>query len=253
MKQLLSIIIILFCFTAFCFATDENAVKLSNANELYKSGKYSDALKIYKLLFDKGLESPELYYNLGNAYFKTKDIPSAILFYEKAKKLDPSDEDIDFNLKVSNQKIIDKTESIPELFYQRWYNKFLGLFSVDGWAVELIIVLIIALLSFAIYFASRTPIIKRIGFYAGLALILVLAMSFVFAKHQYEEATIHDEAIVFAPTVTIKSSPDDKGQDLFVIHEGSKVSLIDNIGEWSEIRLLNGSVGWIKTSMLERI
>lgn len=253
MKQIIILFSILLLSFSCCFASDENMEKMGAANDFYQKGKYEEALKIYKLLFDKGLESPDLYYNLGNTYFKTKDIPSAILFYEKAKKLDPSDEEIDFNLKVANQRIIDKTEAIPELFYQRWYSKLLRLFSVNGWAIELILVLILSLISFAIYFASRSPITKRIGFYFGVVLFALVIISFVFAKRQYTKATAHNEAIVFSPTVTVKSSPDEKGQDLFVIHEGSKVYVLDNIGEWSEIRLLNGSVGWMKSTMLEII
>jgi tetratricopeptide (TPR) repeat protein len=252
MKKIIFIIILISLQWPTVFA-DNNTVQFANANTAYQKGHYKEALTLYKSLFDKGLESSVLYYNLGNAYFKTNDISSAILFYEKAKKLDPANEEIEFNLKVCNQRIIDKTESLPQLFYERWWKGITGLFSVDGWAKVIIIFLVFTLFSFGLYFASRSLLLRKIGFYAGILFFIISLFGFIFAKQQYSKLQNQKEAIVFSPSVTIKSSPDEKGQDLFIIHEGTKLQLIDNIGEWTEIRLANGSVGWMHSSMLEII
>lgn len=246
-------IILVFALSALSVSAGENEVLLQKGNTLYQKGNYKEALNIYKQIFDKGLESSVLYYNLGNAYFKTGDVPSAIIFYEKAKRLDPADDDIDFNLKVSNQKIIDKTDVLPQLFYQRWWNNLTGLFSLDGWAIATIVFFAFTLFLFAVYFATRSIILRKVSFYVGIVIFLLSILSIVFALQQHQKLMEKNEAIIFTPSVTIKSSPDEKGQDLFILHEGTKVGIIDNIGEWTEIRLSNGSVGWMRTSGLEVI
>jgi len=224
-----------------------------SGNKAYGNGSFTEAVDLYKKVVMLGYESPELYYNLGNAYFKLNDYPNAILWYERAKRLDPGDEDIDFNLKVTNNKIPDQIEPLPELFYKRWFRNLIDLFPADRWAGMGIILFILALICGTFYLISRVLIFRKIGFWAGSVLLLFSVMTILFAWSGYTSVKNAREAIIFTPTITIKSSPDEKSVDLFVLHEGTKVQIKDKIGAWYEIRIANGSVGWIPLNAVETI
>ncbi|MCK9205258.1 MAG: tetratricopeptide repeat protein, partial [Bacteroidales bacterium] len=246
--------IVVFLLLSFhlVFAGEEQALILK-ANRAYSAGAYTDAVNTYKKVIALGWESPELYYNLGNAFFKLNDFPNAILWYERAKRLDPGNEDIDFNLKVSNNKIADKIEPLPELFYKRWYFGLVQVFAIDTWARIGVILFITALACGALYMASRILFLRKVGFWTGLCTLLLAIFSLIFAWSGHSALQSAGEAIIFTPTITVKSSPDEKSTDLFVVHEGSKVKLLDNISGWYEIKIANGSVGWLPASSLEKI
>ncbi|MEI7500769.1 MAG: tetratricopeptide repeat protein [Bacteroidota bacterium] len=243
--------LILCCtFGGYAAAPRDNVFK---GNKAYSAGSYSMAVELYKKVVDAGYESPELFYNIGNSYFKMNDYASAILWYERAKRIEPGNEDIDFNLNVANTKISDKIEPLPELFYKRWFNGLVQFFSVDTWAAICITMFITGLLFGVLYLTSRVLILRKIGFWFGFALLLMSLFSMIFAWSGYSFSKAISEAIVFAPTITVKSSPDEKSTDLFVVHEGTKVRLLDNISGWYEIRIANGSVGWLPATSLEKI
>jgi tetratricopeptide (TPR) repeat protein len=247
-----SILAMLLVSAITAFASVEQ-VNLAKANKAYSAGSYTAAAELYQKVVDAGYISPELFYNLGNAYFKTDDYSRAILWYERAKRLDPGSEDINYNLNVANTKISDKIEPLPELFYKRWYNSLVQVFSIDTWARMLVCLFIAGLLCLVIYLASRVLILRKIGFWAAWVLFFLSLISLVFAWSGYSFTKSTSEAIVFAPTITVKSSPDEKSTDLFVLHEGTKVRLLDNISGWYEIRIANGSVGWLPVNSLEKI
>ena len=251
MKRLVLLIGIVFsAFGGYSAGEQELVVR---GNKAYSAGAYTDAVNSYKKVIALGWESPELYYNLGNAFFKLNDLPNAVLWYERAQRLAPGNEDIDYNLKVANGKIADKIEPLPEMFYKRWYFSLVQLFSVDGWAWIGVIFFLLALCSAMVYFAARVLIFRKIGFWSSLATLALALFFFLFAWSGYRSIQSAREAIVFTPTITVKSSPDDKSTDLFVVHEGTKVRLLDNISGWYEIRIANGSVGWLPASSLEQI
>lgn len=226
---------------------------IQKANKAYAQGNYQEAVENYRKVTDEGFEAPELYYNLGNSYFKMNDFPNAILWYERAKRLDPSNDDINFNLNVVNTKISDKIEPLPELFYKRWFKSIVQLTSIDGWAKYSVILLILALLSGVVYLTARILVFRKAGFWTGTILFVIALFSFVCAWSGYAQKRSTSEAIVFAPTITVKSSPDEKSTDLFVVHEGTKVILLDRISNWYEIRIANGSIGWLPVNALEKI
>lgn len=244
------LIMLLATLTGYASGQRDNVFK---ANKAYSDGAYSTAVEFYKKVVDAGFESPELFYNLGNAYFKLNDYANAILWYERAKRIDPGNEDIDFNLNVANTKISDKIEPLPEMFYKRWFNGLVRLFSVDAWAAMCIVMFITGLLCGVLYLASHVLVLRKIGFWLGLGLLFFSVISLIFAWSGYSFTKTTSEAIVFAPTITVKSSPDEKSTDLFVVHEGTKVRLMDNISGWYEIRIANGSVGWLPATSLEKI
>jgi tetratricopeptide (TPR) repeat protein len=242
----------LFFLSIWLFAVDNQTI-IAQANKAYSEGMYNNALDMYKQVLKSGYESADLYYNIGNASYKVNDFTSAILYYEKAIKLDPGNADYAFNLKIANGKISDKIEPIPELFYRRWYHSLVTQFSADTWAKAGVVIFVLSLLFGALYFISRVLFIRKIGFWTGIILLVITFFSLLFAYQNYSKLQSQDEAIIFAPTVTIKSSPDEKSIDLFVLHEGTKVQLIDHIGTWYEIRIANGSVGWLPLASIERI
>jgi tetratricopeptide (TPR) repeat protein len=251
MKQFFAIVLFSL-LTSVTFATDYTQIILK-ANKAYSDGLYSNALELYKQVIKDGYESPDLYYNTGNVYYKMNDIPSAILFYERARKLNPGNEDIEYNLKVANSKISDKIEPIPEMFYRRWYSSLTRQFSADNWAKAGIICFLASLVLAAFYVISRILFIRKLGFWLGLVMFFLSLSCFLLGWQNYRSARNQTEAIIFTPTVTIKSSPDEKSIDLFVLHEGTKVQLIDQISNWYEIKIANGSIGWIPSTSIERI
>jgi tetratricopeptide (TPR) repeat protein len=251
-KFTLIISLIILCFIGNIKAED-NYTTLEKANSEYAKGNYQNAVGLYLQIVKTGYEASELYYNLGNAYFKSNNIPSAILYYEKAKRLNPADEDIDFNIKVANNKIIDKIDIVPELFYNRWWKAFYNLNTAKGWAIWSIVSLTLLLVLIGLYLFSNKIIIRKLCFAFSFLFLVTTALSLNFAFIQQKLLTNSKEAIVFTPTVSVKSSPDINSVDLFVIHEGIKIEITDNIGEWSEIKIANGSKGWIKKDAYEKI
>jgi tetratricopeptide (TPR) repeat protein len=251
MKPVTFLIIFLFAVNT-AFSSAEQVI-LTKANKAYSVGSYTVAADLYQKVITAGFASPELYYNMGNTYFKMNDYARAVLWYERARRLDPGSEDINFNLNVANTKISDKIEPLPELFYKRWFNSLVQLFSVDTWAMICIVMFITGLLGFVLYVASRVLLLRKIGFWAAFGLLFLSISAGSMAWCGYHYTITASEAIVFAPTITVKSSPDEKSTDLFVLHEGTKVRLLDNISGWYEIRISNGSVGWLPQTSLEKI
>ena len=237
-------------FTATVFA---QADLLQKANEHYTKEEFQKAIDGYNQILMAGIESPEVYFNLGNAYYKTKQYTLSILNYERAKLLAPGDEDIEFNLQVANQKVVDSIQELPGIFIVRWWNALVNSQTTDTWAVLSIFSFIVFLTMLGFYFFAKTSEVKRITFWSGCFLIVFTIFSWSFAAKQKSRLVNHSYAIVMQPTVTVKSSPSDKGTSLFVVHEGLKVRITDKLGDWVEIRLADGNKGWLLTESVERI
>lgn len=251
MRKLVLIIIGLFLISSLR-AADMDSL-FSNANTAYSSGFYLEAIDSYLTIVDQGYVSADLYFNIGNACFKLEDYPSAILYYEKAIKLDPNDEDVLFNLGLANTLIIDKIEPIPELFLKTWWRSITNLFNTDVWAMISVGTFALFFILLAFYLLSRITRVRKIAFFSGLVVLFIALFSFSISFQKFNEFNHEKAAIVFTPTITVKSSPNPNSVDLFVIHEGSKVSIKDQVGEWFEIRIANGSVGWLPSSAVRQI
>ena len=234
------------------YAGDNQSI-IAKANDAYSVGNFEEAIGLYEQVLKNDYEAPQLYYNLGNSYFKTNNLPAAILNYERATRLATDDEDIAFNLKLANLKTLDKTESIPPLFFKAWWNSFARLFPGDQWAIISIVSFWICILSFCAYITTNKVNYKKMFFWFSTLLLLLAIFSFTYAYQGYKVASSNDEAIVFSASVTVKSSPDENGTDLFVLHEGTKVVILDGIGEWNKIKLSDGSVGWLRSEAVEII
>jgi len=239
--------LVLFFFLTINFSIADNSTLYNEANELYKKAEYQAAIEQYELVLKSNFSSGALYYNLGNAYFKTNQIPMAILCYERAKKLLPGDEDVEFNHSIANLKIVDKIEVMPRLFFYNWIDAVINFFNCDGWAVAGVSSLALAFLLFVLFRITEKEGLRKLFFYLGLLLIVFAVKSFWFANIQYKEATGENTAIIFTPSVNVKSSPDANGTNLFVIHDGTKVELLDKVGDWSKVKLSDGKLGWVET------
>ncbi len=234
------------------FAIDTDSL-FHKANEEYNKGLYANAVENYQIIIDAGLESAIIYYNLGNSYFKLDDIPSAILYFEKAKKLNPDDEDLDFNLNVAKTQVLDKIEPIPELFFKSWWRDLVTMFTSDTWTKTSLAFFILFFVLLSFYLLSGYTPIRKLSFYTGLIVFVLSVFTFILASQKFALEKNLKEAIVFAPTITVKSSPNQNSVDLFVIHEGSKVRVIDEVGEWYKIRIANGSIGWLPLETVKAI
>ena len=215
-------------------------------NLAYNSGNYDDAVELYQKILDADLESVPVYYNMGNAYYKMRNYPMSIYCYEKALKLDPSNEEVQTNLEIANLAIVDKIEPVPQSFIVRWWRGLRSMCSCDLWAWCSVGAFALLLICAFLFFRSRRVGLRKLGFFMGVIFIVVFALSVVFAAQHKYAATHQDQAIIMTPTVTVKSSPAEASVDLFVLHEGTKVAILESSNGWNKIRIANGSIGWLE-------
>ena len=226
---------------------------ITQGDSAYNREMYTEAISNYEAVLDQGFESAQLYYNLGNAYFNINMLPAAILNYERAKVLAPADADIDFNLNIANSMIPDKIEPVPEIFYIRWWKSLRNSFNLYTWTIASISIFVLLILCAGIFFLSRNILMRKFAFWSGIFFILFSIAGFSMTYTRYDIQSKHLEAIVFDPTITVKSSPNQLGKDLFVIHEGTKVFILEEINEWCNIKIANGSAGWLPAASIKRI
>jgi tetratricopeptide (TPR) repeat protein len=236
---------------ACCAFAQEEALK--EAEEAYIQKDYTKAIELYKDILTTYGESSELYYNLGNAYYKANKIASSVLYYERALLIDPGDADIRFNLEMARHKTIDKIESVEDFFLLKWFDLIQNMGAADSWAKLGIICFLLFIGCLLLFFFSRWIQVRKIGFYLGLLFLVSVIITNIFARNQKYELINHTHAIVFSPTVTVKSSPNQSGTDLFILHEGAKVLVKSTLGEWREIELEDGNVGWMPSKDIEFI
>lgn len=251
MRQLL-LIFVLILFPMISVADEVNH-QFNQANQLYRDAEYSKAISIYEDIIKNGYEHTALYYNLANAKFKLDNLPAAILYYERARRLSPNDEDVNYNLKIANLKVVDKIEPLPRLFIFEWWRALSGLTSSTSWSVFSIIALWIGFFCIAVFLITSKSFYRRLSFFSGTFLILFAVVTFVSAIEQNNVERSSNEAIIFSPNISIKSSPDYSGTDLFILHEGVKVEILDSVDKWKKIRLADGKVGWISGEAIEII
>ena len=230
-----------------------NAATKADADSAYVNGNYQEAIKVYESLLKHG-ESAELYYNLGNAYYRTENITRAVLNYERALLLSPGDGDIRFNLQIARSKTIDKIVPESEMFFVTWYRSLVNIMSVDGWGRMALVSLALVIVLFLVYLFSARVWVQKVGFFGGGILLVVFVFSNFFAWQQRQQLLNREGAIVVAPSVTVKSTPAQNGTDLFILHEGTKVVITDgSMKSWREIRLADGKKGWIESKNIELI
>lgn len=230
-----------------------NAITKQNADVEYAKGNYQQAIKDYQEILKTGVSS-EIYYNLGNAYYRTDNITQALLAYERALQLSPGDNDIRFNLQYARSKTIDKITPETEMFFVTWYNSLVNFTSVDRWANTAIVSIVMALLLILVFLFAPQMWARKSGFYGSAVFLLLFVFANLFAFQQKHELETKQGAIVIAPTVNVKKTPAASGTDVFVIHEGTRVDITDRgMKQWRGIKLADGREGWLKTSQIEEI
>ena len=235
---------IIYCLVSIVLYSQSPTQLFSTANQVYKDKNYEQAITAYQKLLSQGYQTAEIYYNLGNAYYKTNQIGQAILYYEKAQKIAPDDEDIRYNLKLANLKTADRIAPVPQLALVLDWQHFVQAHSSRVWAWVSVAMVWLSLLCFVVYLLVIS--LRRTGFYTGL-FTLTLAGFFAFLAYtQYQAEYNSDQAILTIANAYVKSAPDLSGTDLFIIHEGAKVQLLDRVGDWGKVRLADGKVGWLQ-------
>ena len=250
MRRTIYILLALY-FTMPVMAQEDQ--RLKSANELYTTGKFEEAIQAYEDILKTGVESSEIYYNLGNTYYKNGLLPQAILNYERGKLLAPQDKDIDYNLELARSQTIDKIDQVGEFFLIKWIRALRNRADSDTWAYMSIAFFTGVIIMLFMFYFSRSAALKKIGFFVGIVLLFLFIFSFSFSHRQKQKLVNRQYAIIFAPTVTVKSSPDASGTEIFLLHEGTKIKVIDTLGEWRQIELSDGSKGWLNSSTIEDI
>jgi len=226
---------------------------LDSATTAYSKGNFQKASEYYEGLIALGYESPEVYFNLGNAYYKLDNIGMSVLNYERAKKLSPQDEDINFNLKLANQHTIDKIETAPKLFLEEWWDNLKSMHSEKTWGIRSIVCFVLFFFFLGIFITSGKLINKQFGFWLGLLFFVFSVISFSVSKSRYNDIINKNSAVILSSSAEIKNSPNITGTKLFILHEGTKVSAREINGEWVRIELSTDKAGWVKRSSLEFI
>jgi len=219
----------------------------SAANLLYQQGNYEPALEAYHAIIVDGFESADLYYNMGNAAYRSNSIGHAILYYEKALKLDPSHEDALHNLNFVSRYRQDTFDSVPRLFLSAWIKGFVQLLPERTWSLLALIFFVIILAGLLVYLFSRRMAVKKAGFITGLVSLFLFIVVFVSSLSRYRELIHPDAGIIISPSVTVRSSPSESGTELFVLHEGTKIEVNEKVSGWQNIKVIDGREGWIMT------
>ena len=224
------------------------------ADSAYAHERYTDAAHIYRQLISAQGESAQLYYNLGNCYYRQDSGARAVLYYERAVLLNPSDRDTRFNLDMARSKTVDRVLPASEMFFVTSYHSLVLSMSVQQWAVLALTAFVLMLIGVALYLFARRLTLKKVGFSAAVILLIVCIFANIAAYNQLRHINHRTGAVIMAPSAVVKSTPSNSGTDLFILHEGTRVEIIDDtMREWLEVRLSDGKQGWLRRAEMEVI
>jgi hypothetical protein len=246
-------LLILIQYNGLCSDSIDPELLMKTANDLYKNNQYQSAIDVYNKVVEHGYEGTSLYYNLGNAHYRLGKVGYAILFYEKALKYSPSDEDTKHNLALAKLNIKDKVDELPPFFIFNIWEGLLSSFSISGWTFSAYIIFILLLVFIVAYFFSNSSTQQRISFFTGVAISVLLILSIIFLAVKMNKEYNVKDGIIVENVVTVKSSPDNSSKDEFIVHEGLKVRFEDKVDDWIKIRLTDGKVGWVLEKNLKQI
>lgn len=253
MKRILIYTALLFVAVVARAAEPTSLERWEAGNKAYIEGNYAKAVEEYSAIVEGGEYSMKLYYNLANAYFKLGETGKAILYYNKALRLSPSQEDVRHNLAIAEAQTKDRITVIPEFFLNRWLRIVRNSMSCMAWSILSLATLALCL-AFGLLFLLASAIRwRKAGFYCALCGILLFIATTSFAISSRNDMLSHDEAIVMSSAISVKSSPDRSATDLFVLHEGTKVHILSEMDEWCEVVIADGKKGWTETKNIEEI
>ena len=234
-------------------AADPVGVQWDSASTAYINGRYKQAVDLYESIRNQGYTGAKLYYNLGNAYFQNGEIGRAILNYNRALVLDPSDADARYNLLIAEARTRDKIGSVPQFFAKRWVVSLWSSMGSNAWAVISVVMFAMCFGAVMLYLLSSKMLWRKTGFYGAIAFVVLFLFTMAAAGRQKRVAVSHDEAVVVVSSVPVKSSPDVRSKDIFVLHEGTKVKVLANLNGCSEIQISDGNKGWLRDDAVELI
>lgn len=242
-----------FVLCSFSTNAEEKHERFDRANKAYAKGNFEEAQRDYAATIQDGTHSFAVYYNLGNTYYRLGDLGHAVLYYEKARKLKPGNEEVKANIALVNSKLTDKVEPQPEFFLFRvWRGLFMAL-SLNTFAVLSLVFVWIAVGAFVLYLFGKQLQLKKIGFYASIALSFLAMLCMFFGNRQSSFLEQNKEGIIIPSSVTVKSAPEGNAKVLFIIHTGLKIKILEEQDSWVKIQLPNGNTGWAPQSDLVRI
>lgn len=250
MKKLITILVLFLNLAAFSQTQDK---LFAEANTFYKEANYERALGVYLAIEEEGLVSTDLYFNLGNTYYKLDKVAPAIYYYEKAIKMDPTNEDAIFNLAFAKRMTIDVIEELPKTVFQRFSANVIQKLSFDTWALIAVIASFLASLLFLLYHFSDATRKKLIYFNTTIIAVTVMLISLFFAFNNYKTVQNNRTAIIFESKVEVKNAPTTSGEEVFILHEGTKVVILDELDNWKKIKIADGKVGWMSDKELKEI
>ena len=225
----------------------------SKANDFYKNGQYSKAIQLYLNIEKKGMESDDLFFNLGNSYYKLNKVAPSIYYYEKALKINPINEDASINLTFAKRMTVDVIEDLPKTFLQRFSSTVVQKLTYDTWAVFAVLASFLSVFLFLLYYFSYSPKQKIFYFNTTIIMVFVMIVTVIFAFSNYNTIQKSRSAIIFSLKSEIKNSPSLDGEAVFELHEGTKVSILDELSNWKKIKLTDGKIGWINAADLKEI
>ena len=257
MKRIL-LAIALISFTSILWAQETEAPRSQaaiwkSAEDAYAVGDFDGAIREYQSLENSGAVSSSLFYNLGNAFYRKGSVGKAILYYERALKLDPADQDIKHNLDMARVHTLDKIDSVPQFILVEWERNLRNKLSSNAWAIVSLICLAISVALLLLCKFGRSTSSRRFYFIIAMVLLAFTVFSFLFSLSLARQASGNDTAVVVENIGSVKSSPAAGGNSIFVLHEGTKVKILESVEQWSRIEIQDGRQGWIKTSDIEVI
>ncbi|MEP2936402.1 MAG: tetratricopeptide repeat protein [Gilvibacter sp.] len=249
MKKLLFIALLSLPLVGMAQVTD----LFNKGKELYKAESYEQAIEAWKTVIDKGQHSASLYYNIGNAYYKLNQVAPSIYYYEKALQLNPDDSEVLNNIAFARNMRVDIIEPLPKTVFAKWYQKIAGITDYDGWALGSVIFMILLVVAFTGYYFSGASLKKRFFFVGGLVMIALMLGSVAMAYSTYNDEQAKRFGIIFEEAIDVKSEPTPSGEFAFELHEGTKVSIVDQDQDWLLIRLIDGKEGWVPSEVLREL
>lgn len=223
------------------------------ANKAYSKGKYERALALYQNIEKSGQVSSSLYYNIGNTYFRLKQNGHAILYFERALKMNPGNKDAEYNLLLAQTKTSDRIEAVPRFFLIGWWKSLADTMHPSSWGIWSLFFLILTGAGFLGLFYGQTLLIRKLSFWCGGASGLGFVLSIIFAYQTRSEYFDDRAEIITQSVVSVKGSPDDKGTNLFLLHEGTKINRMDQVSKWKKVQTADGNEGWIEAEYAEAI
>jgi tetratricopeptide (TPR) repeat protein len=238
-------------FLTFCVSAQKGDALFNEATEAYNKGEFDVAIKLYHRILEGGEHSAALYFNMGNSYYKINKIPESIYYFEKSLLLNPKDEEVKTNLGYAQNMTLDAIDSLPQTNISKFYKNITQTFSFDGWAYLSIIFLILFVLLYIAFYYFEYSSRKRWAFITSILFLVLSITSFAFAFIVQEDFNANNPAIVFADEIEIKAEPNESSQEVFTLHAGTKVNVVEKLNDWNKIKLTDGETGWIPSKEIK--